>query len=194
MSTGRLFESCVWTYGQNTFNAPVRCKAPRFFRTSITTSQHGVTSHKIWIYCYMAREDIQGDSKVDILGGDKMANGRKKILRTRVNFTVVTEIELSEPSERTPLDFCLCCCMKSDVYQRKGDTENELLTSILDAAASIKKPENQLRRTTRDLRTRAACKMHWCWWWDFRTFIVSRKKCHFCATNISFTHQIKIEI
>jgi len=34
----------------------------------------------------------------------------------------------------------------------KVDTRNELLASILDAAASIKKREDQLRRTTRDLR------------------------------------------
>jgi hypothetical protein len=66
---------------------------------------------------------------------------------------MVTDRELPEPPEHTPLDFCLCCCMKSEVYERKGDTRNELLTSILDAAASIKKPEDQLRRTTRDLRT-----------------------------------------
>jgi len=36
------------------------------------------------------------------------------------------------------------------------DTRNELLARILDAAASIKKREDQLRRTTRDLPTRVA--------------------------------------
>jgi phage gpG-like protein len=34
------------------------------------------------------------------------------------------------------------------------DTADELLADILDAAASIKKREDQLRRTARDLRTR----------------------------------------
>ena len=34
------------------------------------------------------------------------------------------------------------------------DTSDELLASILDAAARIKKREDQLRRTARDLRTR----------------------------------------
>jgi hypothetical protein len=42
--------------------------------------------------------------------------------------------------------------------QKKGrDTaEDELFASILDAAAGTKKREDQLRRTTRDLHTRAA--------------------------------------
>ena len=41
-----------------------------------------------------------------------------------------------------------------EVYKRKVDTADELLASILDAAGCIKKREDQLRRTTRDLRTR----------------------------------------
>ena len=40
--------------------------------------------------------------------------------------------------------------------QKKVDTPDELLARILDAAACIKKREDQLRRTTRDLRTRVA--------------------------------------
>ena len=40
--------------------------------------------------------------------------------------------------------------------QNKGGYTDELLASILDAAACIKKREDQLRRTTRDLRTRVA--------------------------------------
>ena len=50
----------------------------------------------------------------------------------------------------------LCSWMNSEVYERKVDTPDELLARILDAAASIKKREDQLRRTTRDLRTRVA--------------------------------------
>jgi len=38
----------------------------------------------------------------------------------------------------------------------KVDTPHELLARILDAAARIRKPEDQVRRTTRDLRTRFA--------------------------------------
>jgi len=46
--------------------------------------------------------------------------------------------------------------MKSEPYKRKVDTPDELLARILDAAACIKKREDQLRRKTRDLRTRVA--------------------------------------
>jgi hypothetical protein len=46
--------------------------------------------------------------------------------------------------------------MKNEVYKREVDTRDELLARILDAAARIKKREDQLRRTTRDLHTRAA--------------------------------------
>jgi len=46
--------------------------------------------------------------------------------------------------------------MKWEVYKTKVDLADELLARILDAAASIKKREYQLRRTTRDLRTQVA--------------------------------------
>ena len=41
-------------------------------------------------------------------------------------------------------------------YKIKVDTPDELLARILDAAAPIKKPEDQPRRTTHDLRTPVA--------------------------------------
>jgi len=44
--------------------------------------------------------------------------------------------------------------MKSKMYKRKVETPDELLARISDAAAHIKKREDQLRRTTRDLRAR----------------------------------------
>jgi hypothetical protein len=69
---------------------------------------------------------------------------------------MVTEIELFESTDLTLLDFSLWCWMKSKVYKRKVDTRDELLARILDAAACIKKREDQLRRTTRDLGTRVA--------------------------------------
>jgi len=63
-------------------------------------------------------------------------------------------MELFEFPVLTPLDFCSWVWMKGEVYKRrKVDTPDELLARILDAAASIKKSEDQLRRTTRDLRT-----------------------------------------
>ena len=44
--------------------------------------------------------------------------------------------------------------MKSEVYKRKVDTPDGSLARILDVVATIKKREDQLRRTTRDLHTR----------------------------------------
>jgi hypothetical protein len=46
--------------------------------------------------------------------------------------------------------------MKSEVYKRKVDTQAELLARVLDAAASTKKREDQIRRTSGDFRTRVA--------------------------------------
>jgi len=46
--------------------------------------------------------------------------------------------------------------MKSEFYERKVDIREELLAGALDAAARTKKCEDQLRRTTRDFRTRVA--------------------------------------
>jgi len=67
---------------------------------------------------------------------------------------MVNETELFE--SLTPLDFCLWGYIKSEVYKRGMDRREELLTRILDAAARKKKHNNQLRRTTRDLRTQVA--------------------------------------
>jgi hypothetical protein len=46
--------------------------------------------------------------------------------------------------------------MKSKGYKCKVDTWEDLLAHILDAAAHIKKHEDQLRRTTCDLHTQVA--------------------------------------
>ena len=46
--------------------------------------------------------------------------------------------------------------MKREVFILNVDTPDGLLARILDSAACIKKREDQLRRTTRDLRTRVA--------------------------------------
>ena len=69
---------------------------------------------------------------------------------------MVTEIEPPISPDLTPLEFCLWGWMKSEVSKRKVDTRDELLTRILDVAAGTKKREDQLRRTTRDIRTRVA--------------------------------------
>jgi hypothetical protein len=66
---------------------------------------------------------------------------------------MVTEMELFESPDLTPLDFCLWGWMKNEVRKRKVNIRDILLARILDAAAHIGKGENRLRRITRDLRT-----------------------------------------
>jgi chaperonin cofactor prefoldin len=46
--------------------------------------------------------------------------------------------------------------MKGQVYRRKVDTQDELLARLFDAAARLKKREDQLRRKIRKHRTRLA--------------------------------------
>ena len=46
--------------------------------------------------------------------------------------------------------------MKRELGKIKVDTADEVLARILNAAACINKREDQLRRSTRDLRTRFA--------------------------------------
>ena len=53
-------------------------------------------------------------------------------------------------------EVCLCGWMKREVQKRNVGTRDELLARISDAAARIKRREDQLRRTTRDLCTRFA--------------------------------------
>jgi hypothetical protein len=70
---------------------------------------------------------------------------------------MVTETQLFESPDLTPLYFCLWRYMKSEAYKRKVDTRDGLPVRSLDAAARIKKKrEDQLRRTTRGLHMRIA--------------------------------------
>jgi hypothetical protein len=50
------------------------------------------------------------------------------------------------------LEFLFLGLDKERSLQKRGGYTDELLARILDAAARIKKREDQLRRTTRDLR------------------------------------------
>ena len=71
---------------------------------------------------------------------------------------MVTKAELFESPDISPLDFYLWDWMKGEVYKRKVDTPDKPLAGILDAAACVKKREDQVRRTTRDLHT-PSCKV-----------------------------------
>jgi hypothetical protein len=83
--------------------------------------------------------------------------------------------------------------MKSEVYKTKVDTRDKVLARISDAAACVKKREDQLRQTTRDLHTRAAK----CTEVDgviFESLLSTTKIVFFRVTNLSFKHKINIEV
>jgi len=48
---------------------------------------------------------------------------------------MLTEIELFEYPDITPIDYCLWGSMKREVYKRKADAPDESLARISDAAA-----------------------------------------------------------
>jgi hypothetical protein len=70
---------------------------------------------------------------------------------------MVTKIEVFESVRPSlfsdALGFCLWGWIKTEVYKRKVDTQDDLLTCNLDAAARLKKGETSTRQTIRDLRT-----------------------------------------
>ena len=65
--------------------------------------------------------------------------------------------------------------MKSEVYKRKVDKQDELLSRNMDAAVSMKKREDQTQ-TKNTASSHTSCKMQWRWRWDFRKFIVKSNK------------------
>jgi len=66
---------------------------------------------------------------------------RKNFVRTCVKFCTITDRELFEPTFLTSSGYCLWDWMRSEVYETKLDATDELLTLILDAAASKEKRE-----------------------------------------------------
>jgi hypothetical protein len=69
---------------------------------------------------------------------------------------MVSGIELFKSPYLTLLDICSCGWKKIEVYGREVHTPEELLARTLDVALCIKKREDHLRRTTRNLRARFA--------------------------------------
>jgi hypothetical protein len=103
-----------------------------------------------------------------------------------VQFWMGTEMELFESPDLMPLDFLLWTWFdcgsgwRAKFTKETVDTADELLARILDAAACIKKREDQLRRTTSDLRTRVAK------WTEADSGIFERLL--WTVTNLSFNH------
>jgi hypothetical protein len=69
---------------------------------------------------------------------------------------MVTETEVFQSPNLSPLNFRLWGWLKSEVYRRNVDTRGELLACIFYAAARVKKRADQPRRTKSDLRTNVA--------------------------------------
>jgi len=55
---------------------------------------------------------------------------------------MLTEKQLFESPDLTPLDFCLWGWMNSEVYKWKEDTRGEMLARVLDVAARVKQRED----------------------------------------------------
>jgi len=66
---------------------------------------------------------------------------------------MVCEVEGLEPAGQIKLNLYLCVWIKDEVCKINIDTPDKLLPHILDVDACIKIREDQLRRTTRNLRT-----------------------------------------
>jgi hypothetical protein len=102
---------------------------------------------------------IQGDSgeNVDTLGGYKIGHCDKK--KFHMNLCVILNgcrdraVWISRPNS---VRFFFVGLDEERSIQKKVDTRDELLARSLDAAARIKKREDQLGRTARGLRTRFA--------------------------------------
>jgi hypothetical protein len=77
--------------------------------------------------------------------------------------------------------------MKSEIHRRMVDMQDELLARNLDAAARIKKREDQLRRITRDIRTQVAKRIEV----DggiFENLLGTVTDVSLCVTDLSFKH------
>jgi hypothetical protein len=59
---------------------------------------------------------------------------------------MLTGMQLLGSTVLTPLRFCSWDSVKSEVYERKVDTQHELLARNLDAAVRIKKREDRLKQ------------------------------------------------
>ena len=53
------------------------------------------------------------------------------------------------PTDPTPLDFCLWGWMKSEIYEGKVNTRDELVARIMNSAAPIKQERQEDIRTAK---------------------------------------------
>jgi hypothetical protein len=101
---------------------------------------------------------IQGDSggKVNILWADNIGHCEKKVRMNMCLILIVYRDRIVRISRPNYVRFLFVGFNEERTLKKKYGYTDELLARILDAAVCIKKREDQLRRTTRDLRTRVA--------------------------------------
>jgi len=80
----------------------------------------------------------------------------KEVYMNLCNSAWFSELELLEPAGQIKLNVCLYGWIKGEVRKINIDIPDELLARFMDAAARLKKREDQLRRTTHDIRTPVA--------------------------------------
>ena len=99
---------------------------------------------------------------------------------TRVTFWFVTEIQLFQYSDQTPLHFCQWFWLISEVCKRNVDTREELLFRILDATAStknVKADSNNTRSSQRSCRVHCGCRWdleYWFWSATISSFLCNK--------------------
>ena len=79
----------------------------------------------------------------------------------------------------------------SEVRRRMKITKDELLVRNSDTAARIRRREDQLERTTRDLRTQTAMRLTVGF---LKVYCELQYICDFCVTNLSLQIKVKIKV
>jgi hypothetical protein len=107
---------------------------------------------------YSSVLEIQCNSveKVNILGGCNIGHWEKRLHMDMCLILNDHQDKVVWISRSNSVRFLFVALDEERSLQNKGGYTDELLARILYAAACIKKREDQLRRTTRDLRTRVA--------------------------------------
>lgn len=100
----------------------------------------------------------------------------------------VTEIELFESPDLTPLDICLLGW--NEVYKSKVDTLGILLSRVLNAAAQIRKFENQRWWTTRDFAHELQSTLMLMVWFSN----MSCELWQICPLNMKFKLELRLKL
>jgi len=106
--------------------------------------------------CRNSTSNAPDDGRMYPKHGESRIRQSNYLVASCWHFTLFHEKVPFGSPDLTAIDFCFCVFVKSEVYKRKVDTRDELLARVVDAAARIKKREDRLRRTKRELPIRVA--------------------------------------